>query len=361
MQQDQVEVAFCDLCGTSVPDSDFSSGTAQRLHGKTIGACCLAKLRAAAPVGLPAPPAEKRPGSGDPRLVPVAIAVLAALAAATIFLDHQVASVDARRLLDHKQLVQIVGSDHDAIQRVDVAMDGTARRADLDALGERLAAATGAMQRDSAEVREILGGVQKEVGGVQRDLRTTAAAAIDYRPLFEDLRQQLQRQAAAIADLRAGGTVVASTPKIDPIPPPTPGNPTDAAANDLMAGPLGEHVRKLQSTDPAIRFEAVDALVRSKNPAILPHILPLARDSDSYVRRLTVEGLQEHKRPEVVEALLTSLADADELVREQAWRSLREISGQKLPFDAAASKDQRARAVQRWQEWWDKSKATFGS
>ncbi len=360
MQQDQVEVAFCDLCGTSVPDSDFSSGTAQRLHGKTIGACCLGKLRAATPVGLLVPASEKRPGSGDPRLVPVAIAVLAALAAATIFLDHQVASADARRLLDHKQLVQLVGSDHDAIQRVDVAMDGTARRADLDALGERLAAATGAMQRDSAEVREILGGVQKEVGGVQRDVRTTAATAIDYRPLFEDLRQQLQRQAAAIAELRVSGGSVASAPNVEP-PAPTPVSPADAGANDLMTGPLGEHVRKLQSTDPAIRFEAVDALVRSKNPAILPHILPLARDPDSYVRRLTVEGLQEHKRPEVVESLLTALTDADELVREQAWRSLREVTGQKFPFDAGVSKDQRARAVQRWQEWWDKSKLTFGS
>ena len=63
----------------------------------------------------------------------------------------------------------------------------------------------------------------------------------------------------------------------------------------------------------------------------------------------------------VVEALLAGLADADENVRDTAWGSLKILTGQKLPFEATGTKDVRARAVQRWQEWWDKNKATFGS
>ena len=41
-------------------------------------------------------------------------------------------------------------------------------------------------------------------------------------------------------------------------------------------------------------------------------------------------------------------------------RQLKDVTGQKLPFESAGTKDARARAVARWQEWWDKSKAGFG-
>ena len=119
-------------------------------------------------------------------------------------------------------------------------------------------------------------------------------------------------------------------------------------------------MKKLSATDPAVRFEAVDELLRSKNALVLPPLLPLARDPDSFVRRLTVEGLRDFKRPEVVEALLVALVDSDDNVRDTAWRSLKEVTGQKFPFETNATKDARARAVQRWQEWWEKNKATFG-
>jgi HEAT repeat protein len=125
---------------------------------------------------------------------------------------------------------------------------------------------------------------------------------------------------------------------------------------------LAEQVRKLQSHDAAIRFEAVDELVRSKNAAVLPHLLPVANDPDPFVRRVTMDGLAGFRQPEAVDVLLSGLGDGDENVRDTAWRSLREVTGQKFAFDAFnPSKEVRARAQQRWQEWWDKNKATFGS
>ncbi|MFY9340907.1 MAG: DUF2946 domain-containing protein, partial [Planctomycetota bacterium] len=65
MQDDGVEVTFCDLCGTSVPVVDLAAGSAVRHQGKTVGACCLAGLRVA---GAPAP----APAAGAAPLVTVA-------------------------------------------------------------------------------------------------------------------------------------------------------------------------------------------------------------------------------------------------------------------------------------------------
>lgn len=352
MQHDQVEVAFCDLCGTSVPESDFARGAASRLHGKTVGACCLEQLRPAAKVVTPG----NGRASGDGRLVPFAVALLAAMAAATIFLDFQIAGVDRRRSEDHERLAQAQRGDHDAIQRIDVAMDGAARRADLDGLADRMVASLTTAQQDGASVREQVEAMQKEVVGLQREIQKSASASVDYRPLFDELRAQLARQAVAIAAL---GEVrsVPPAPVEAAAPPPAP----DAAAPGDLPAPLVEQVKKLQSGDPAVRFEAVDELLRSKNPAVLTHLMPLTKDPDSFVRRLTLEGLKDHKRAEVVEVLLQALGDADENVRDTAWRSLREVTGQKLPFETTAPKDARARAQQRWQDWWEKNKGSFPS
>lgn len=359
MQQDQVEVAFCDFCGTSVPEVDFAAGSAVRLQGKTVGSCCLNQLRASAPV--PVASAPPRPSTHDPRLVPVAIALLAALAAATIFLDYQLAGLERRRAQAQDKLEQGMRTDHEAIQRIDVAMDGTARRADLDGFADKLNASLAMGQQDAAQAREQLEAMGRDVAVVQRDVRGMAAGAVDYRPLFDDLRQQLQRQAAAIAEIRSVPAPVPVAPVEAATPPPSEEGGAGGGNADALPPALAEHARKLQSTDPAVRFEAVDELLRAKNAAALPHLLPLAKDTDSFVRRLTIEGLKGWKRPEVVEALLTALGDGDDLVRDTAWRSLREVTGQKLPFESTAAKDVRARAQQRWQEWWDKNKATFGS
>jgi HEAT repeat protein len=124
---------------------------------------------------------------------------------------------------------------------------------------------------------------------------------------------------------------------------------------------FAEQAKKLASADPAVRFEGVDDLLRTKQADAVPLLLPMARDADPFVRRLTVEGLATWKRGDVVETLLAALGDADEYVRDTAWRSLREVTGQKIPFEASGGKDARARAVAKWQDWWAKNQATFGA
>jgi hypothetical protein len=362
MQQDQFEVLFCDLCGTSVPLLDLERGTAIRHLGKTIGACCLAVVRngvsplASSTPGGPASSVERAPG-GEGRLMPVAIVVLAALAAVAIFLDQKTAGVDTAMRANHEQVATTLRSHGDVLQALGMAMDGAARKADLDALGERLGGIDAALQAGNEQARQQLDAMRQAVTSVQQGVAATNERVIDYRPMFDELRQHLQRQAVTLAELKARAAAPAPVEGPAPNAPPVVEQPAAQGLPDNLA----QQVKRLAETDPALRFEAVDELLRSKNMLVLPHLLPMARDPDAFVRRLTIEGLRDFKHVDAVEALLAALGDADENVRDTAWRSLKELTGQKIPFEAPASKDARARAQQRWQEWWEKNKATFGS
>jgi hypothetical protein len=167
----------------------------------------------------------------------------------------------------------------------------------------------------------------------------------------EQLEQRLRDLQAAVATAATAKPPEVAPVASGPVVEPPPG----------LAAPLAAQVQKLSAADPAIRFEAVDELLRSKDALVLPFLLPVTKDADAYVRRLCVDGLRDWKRPEVVDALLVALGDLDENVRDTAWVSLKEVTGQRFPFETTASREARARAILKWQEWWDKSRATFGA
>lgn len=388
--QDDVEVLFCDLCSTSVPVQDLEAGRAVRHQGKVIGSCCLDVLRGGAAAGrqgaaglaepaLPgatgtsipeemSPPAAGARASsaaagGESRLLPVAIAVLAAIAAATIYLDQRIGSTeDALR-----QVSDQVGNDlraqGDVLANLSASTDALVRREDLGRVIERVGTVEAASQQIRDDQTRQSDADAQRWRNLELSLAAIKNADVDYRPMFDELRLQLQRQAVAIAELRAA-----------PNPPPrdpggaAPGQiapgaiePSPGAAVPGLPAELAHQVRRLKDADPAERFEAVYALLQSKDPRVLEHVLPLTKDADSLVRRLTVDGLREFRQAVVIEALLVALADPADLVADTAWRSLKELTGQKLPFDANDSKEARARAQQRWREWWEKNKASFGS
>jgi hypothetical protein len=357
MQEDSLEVTFCDLCGASVPVADLSSGAAVKHLGKTVGACCMPTLSGVA-THTAAPAAGARSPGAQAHLLPVAVVLLAAVAAATIFLDQKISGADRQWQQNHDQIMLAQRSDSDVLQNLGVAMDGVARKADLESITTKLAQLEGDLKQANEQLRPQLDQVMKELASLRREIGGVMTATIELRPLFDELKQKQQRVAELLVALEKEG------PR-SPAKPPEPATPASAPAETpgapVLPEALAEQVKKLKSPDPAVRFEAVDELLRSKNALILPHLLPIARDTDSFVRRLTVEGLRDFKKPEVVEALLVALTDNDDLVSETAWRSLKEVTGQKIPFEASGTKDARARAVQRWQEWWEKNKATFGA
>src|SRR5690606_24644411 len=130
------------------------------------------------------------------------------------------------------------------------------------------------------------------------------------------------------------------------------------APADELPAELKHHVMALADEDPGTRFTAVDKLLRSRDPRVLGALLPMAKDSNLFVRRLTVAGLRDFRSPESIEALLVALADPEALVRLAANAALRELTGQRIEFDDATASS-RAAGQRRWQEWWDKNRATF--
>lgn len=367
MSEQPVEVVFCDLCGVSIADGELASGAAVRLAGKAIGPCCLRQLRPAvdkaagsgsAPTGSGAPGGVS-PAASDSRLLSVAVLLLAALAAVTIYLDQKIATSHQRWLEAHGHLVEAQQAQGGLLGNLELTLGEFARQSSVDAVLVRLQEASAGLP-NRADAEKQAAAVAQALAAIRQDVRTLGEGQIDYRPLFEDLRgrqQRLLEQVTALRDSAAAAPVV-----VTPVPPESPPSPVDAAAPTSGLPPEQlEQVAKLRAADSSVRFIALDTLLKTKNPALLPHLLPTAKDSDAFVRRLAIDGLRDWKQASVVDTLLGALGDDDENVRDTAWSSLKLLTGQKLPFDAAGSKDARAKAAQRWQEWWDKNKATFGS
>ena len=361
--RETLQVLFCDLCNTSVPLSDVQSGAAVQHAGKTIGSCCLSLLRAPAVNGgdaATAPAASPRPGS-EGRVLSLGVVLLGAIAVSVLFLDFRLGEAEDRSALRLTRLGETLKAQADVVQDTSVKLDTFAARADLDRIEGALTAMQGASEQEAARSREL--GVGLEAANASlRTLQTAVqrmeAAKTDYGPSFDDLRRQLQELSAAMSDLLAkprssfesatGGGEGMDAPKA-----------SVAEATGLPAA-LAHQVRRLADADEGTRFEAVDELLRSKDARVLPNLLPMAKDPDAFVRRLVVEGLRDFASKESVDALLVALADPEQIVRSSAWLSLKALTKQDLPFDAAQGREARQKAQAKWQEWWDKNRATFG-
>lgn len=347
MVEQPFEVLFCDLCNTSVPLQDVERGAAVRVGDKTVGACCVQRIR---PVEAP-----RAAPSGETRLLPVALMLLAAVAAATIFLDHRLVEETQALRTERAPLTQAVEAQGNRLITLTESMDASATRDQVAMVVDRLETGENTLREFQAAAALGSDRLQAAVEALHRRVDQVVAAIPDHRPALEQLRTELRQQAVTLAELKA-------MPR-QPVPvAPPPAEPVPATSSPAgMAPALAHHVQRLADPDPATRFEAVDELLRSREPSVREHLLPLAKDPDTFVRRLVVEGLREFRHASAVEALLTALGDPEEIVRDTAWRSLKELTGQKLPFEATASRDARGRAQARWQEWWDKNKASFGS
>lgn len=363
--RESLQVSFCDLCNTSVPLHDMEHGLAVRHAGKTIGSCCLAAIRGASAADsatkasvVPAAPAVR--ASSDSRALAIGIALLAAVASTALFLDYRIGQVEDATGTALERLRESLKSQADVVQDTSVKLDTLAARADIDRLEGSLSGMSAMDEAAAVRLRELSVAIQStnaSLNGLQASVQRIEASKGEVLPALEALRRELQQQSAAIADLAATPRPAADVARggvVEPSP-----MPAEPAPSGLPAA-LVHQIGRLADRDEGVRFEAVDELLRSKDARVLPSLLPLAKDPDTFVRRLVVEGLKDMPSKESVDALLVALADPEQIVRSSAWLSLKAMTKQDFPFDSNASREARQKSQARWQEWWEKSRDSFG-
>jgi hypothetical protein len=342
-----LEVCFCDLCNASVPLRDLETGTAKRINGKVVGACCLAVARERSGADTQAPSASRAGMAG------VAVVLIAAVAGAALFLDWRL-SEELTNVGSSVSGVQgMLHEQQERLRALEERLGQTLTATDLETLGGNVARLQEELAASEARVRAMVERTDGQVAAVGRSLTEMQEAQRQHASGMERVGRGVEQLSAEVAALSA---LPRSAPNPAPVEAAAP--PPVERASELPPE-LAHHVSRLSDADPGTRFDAVDKLVQSKNPAVVGSLVDMAKDSDMFVRRLTVDGLGQFHTPESVEALLTALADQETIVRRAAHDSLTKLTGQNIPFDPDAKKEERRAAQQRWQDWWEKNRAAF--
>src|SRR5690606_30204140 len=156
-------------------------------------------------------------GNDSGRMLTIAVVMLVAFAGGVMFLDSRLSRLESAM---NKTAVDVGArqkADSDALQALSIKADGFAGRADVDVLAKKtdeFGATLASLSEAAAQRQKVL---EQEVGALRTQVREAAGAVVDYRPLFEDLRQRHTRAMAAIEGMRS--EVAAVPASVVPAPP----------------------------------------------------------------------------------------------------------------------------------------------
>ena len=392
-ERQAMKILFCDLCNESVPETDLSGGRAVRLKGRVVCASCEASMGGLAgeassspfesPTDPPQSPAvfgaaasASDPGLGfatasDPGVPPAAPVATAdsssrglmvggvALIFSVAIAFHLSGEIETLR----KTASEERGALDGGVTGVRIDMAGVLGR--VDNLGGELEAR---MDARIEETREQLSGELKTVAGdlagagetvadlqvrLSRIDRQRSDGDAEFERRLGELAFQLRSSREDVRSLADRmGTVerasVAGVPAV--VPQETPAAP---------APPWHSSLADLANDNAGTRWNAVQALGETEDPAVVPHLLDLLGDDDVFVRMAVARVLGDLKVPASVERLIDALEDGEAVVRESAMVSLRDITGRNFKFDAVASSSDRAKKVKAWRQWWSKAREGF--
>jgi hypothetical protein len=378
-----MQIHFCDLCNESVPQTDLDAGRAARIKGRVVCARCDAAMNHAmdahrrAVGAMPSSAAEwdARAGEGASS-APLASAIGRADALPSTSAGSVVGVV-----LASIALLFAVATWAHLLGRVEEGEE--ARGVEDRTLGERIELAMREARTQSEEARAWVGSAREAAGALQGSLR-----ALEERLASSDRAQaeSAARSGTALAEARER---LAALEELVAVIARRGGELEAAHARELemssAVGALSEHlatlelesaraaeanvpsapeapiwwplVAKLASSRFDDRWEAVQALGETRDPAVVPHLVPLLKDVEIFVRMATARVLGLLSTLEGVPALIDALEDAESSVREAAWLSLTALAGRDIAFDAFAKEAERKKSVRAWREWWEKEGA----
>ena len=169
----------------------------------------------------------------------------------------------------------------------------------------------------------------------------------DLAKRFAEYSSKIAKNEDALRALGERITVLESAPPVAESVALEPARPAEPGWKALLPD--------LQSSVNTLRWSAVDSLGASKDPEVVPHVVPMLKDADVFVRMAAARVLGDLAAKSAVGALIDALEDSETAVREAAFVALRTITGKDLKFDPLAPSDaERARRVKAWRDWWKK-------
>ncbi|MCC6671540.1 MAG: HEAT repeat domain-containing protein [Planctomycetes bacterium] len=344
--EENLELYFCDLCNASVAQRDLDTGRARRVSGKVLGACCLDPLREE----------FRDKGRGGFGLLGAGLA-LVALAGATLFLDWRGAEEAEATRLGVANVAGATAAMEARLREFEGRLAPLASREEVAGVATRMAGLEKLRADGDQRVRLVEQSSRAQAQDLLKALQDLAEGQLLSNQQQARIREQVGQLASDVAAIRAAPRAPAA-PEESALRERPPALPAEAAPPGLPPE-LAHQVTRLKDADPNVRYEAVDALVKSKNQLAREALLGMVKDSDPFVRRRTLEGLPAFRHASSVDALVTALADPEALVRDMAYASLKTLTGASLPFDANGSREERAAQQRRWREWFTENRGAF--
>ncbi len=395
-----MDLNFCDICNESVPLADLSGGSARKIGERVICTSCESAMshdelegslsggapvldgaepgvdgsapsRAPAPVSGPfaAPPFASDPVATPPSLsVPagafspptesrgfrggifliglIAVASLVVTSVVTIELVDRITSLQVETRKDRARFANLLdSSQRNLAARVDDLdrEQSASLSAGIDTIrvGQRSQAAKVEKKLKQIETKlaelSTLGGRLANLENQSREgqARVTRLSA-DLSQLNREVNKLMERWMEAI---ETGDVVTAAD--------------SEAAVDEVPE--WMEHATRLSSPSAATRWNAVTALGDAKDEAVVPYLVGMLKDPDTFVRIATARILEDLGSLEAVPNLIEALTDTEVVVREVVITALRKITGENHRFDPAAPEAERSRRVKAWREWWKKN------
>jgi len=390
----EMKIHFCDLCNESVPQSDLDDARAFLRKGRVVCARCdramqareasEAALRAgsegsgdvAGPFGRAepelglelvregAPPPASHEGAAlahrpvvtrsSAGAAGVTLAVLGLLATAGVALWLNDA-VSKDREEDEARAAVLRSEVQASLRRNEASVRGleeTIRAWDAR-LAEALArerADTGArLESASGESRAVQARLE-QLGGSLDELRAGLGALEKHEQELVMLGRRCDKLALEVREL-------AESVRLASERPPAPAVRADALPERGVQPAWIGLVEKLASENSTERWEAVDALGETRDPEVVPHLVPALRDKDLFVRMNAARKLEDLGSPKAIAGLIEALDDADSVMREAVYHALVTLTGRDFPFDPQdEDAAERAKRVKVWQDWWKKER-----
>jgi len=350
-----MKLFFCDICNESIPLQDIKEAKSATIKGKIFCRKCN-PLNELGPVE-----SSSRGGAAATGLLLAVLVLLLLVACGLGYVIYDLKfSTDESPTMSGEVDRGPTEGDLSALRdRLEVIESELAEVGDLEALPGRIAAlqeeaasgASGQTQlfRDVAELQEGLvavGRLRERLDGMS--LRV------------EELSQNGDRMSDSLAELTSRLDVIsdratASMPAGDGRPADDSGAHSDGGSDAALSEEELAIIEQLSAKDPMARWEAVDQIRRRQDRSLIPNLLPLLDDRDTFVRTQAIYTLGELKADEAVSKLVKLLRDDEIMIREEALTSLVVITGQNFKFDVSGSRNVREKGIKKWEEWLSKN------